>query len=180
MNNKDYFDYSEIRWKREAYLDKQNPHPLTKIIESPWTSRTVRFILGSIFVYAGFIKLIDPKAFARVISQYDIVPDLLLAPFAIGLPALEFLAGLGLILNMRGSLTVIFSLLVVFVGVLGYGILNDLNVDCGCFSPEEITGQNSLRQAFYRDLFMIAGVFLLFFSRSNRVLRSATWLRRKK
>jgi uncharacterized membrane protein YphA (DoxX/SURF4 family) len=154
-------------------LDKQNSHPLKRIISSPWTYRVIRFILGSIFVYAGFIKLIDPKAFARVISQYGIVPDLLLAPFAIGLPALEFLAGIGLILNMRGSLTVIFSLLVVFVGVLGYGILNDLNVDCGCFTPEEITGQNSLRQALYRDLLMIAAVFLLFLSRSHRVLRNA-------
>ena len=159
--------------KRTVCVDKQNPHLLKKIIGSPWTYRVIRVILGSIFVYAGFIKLIDPKAFARVISQYGIVPDVLLAPFAIGLPALELLAGLGLILNKRGSLAVIFGLLVVFIGVLGYGILNDLNVDCGCFSPEEITGQNSLRQAFYRDLFMIAGVFLLFLSRSNRVLRSA-------
>jgi uncharacterized membrane protein YphA (DoxX/SURF4 family) len=154
-------------------LDKQNPHLLKEIIESPWMYRVIRFILGSIFLYAGFIKLIDPKAFARVISQYDIVPDFLLAPLAVGLPAIEFLAGLGLILNIRGSLSVIFSLLLVFTAVLGYGILNDLNVDCGCFSPEEITGQNNLRQAFYRDLFMIAGVFLLFFSRSNRVLRNA-------
>jgi uncharacterized membrane protein YphA (DoxX/SURF4 family) len=154
-------------------LDNQNLRPLKRILGSPWTSRVIRFVLGSIFIYAGFIKLIDPKAFARVISQYGIVPDVLLAPFAIGLPALEFLAGLGLILNMRGSLTVISSLLLVFVGVLGYGILNDLNVDCGCFTPEEITGQNSLKQAFYRDLFMIAGVFLLLFSRSNRVLRNS-------
>ena len=154
-------------------MDNQNPHPLKRIIESPWTYRVIRFILGSIFVYAGFIKLIDPKAFAQTISQYDIVPAFLLAPFAIGLPALEFLAGLGLILNIRGSLSVIFSLLVVFTAVLGYGILNDLNVDCGCFSPEEITSRNNLRQAFYRDLFMIAGVFLLFFSRSNSLLRSA-------
>jgi uncharacterized membrane protein YphA (DoxX/SURF4 family) len=154
-------------------LNNKNRPTLTRIIGSPWTYRIIRLILGSIFVYAGFIKLIDPKAFARVISQYGIVPDLLLAPFAIGLPALEFLAGIGLILNLRGSLTVIFSLLVVFVGVLGYGILNDLNVDCGCFTPEEITGQNSLRQALYRDLFMIAAVFLLFLSRSHRVLRDA-------
>jgi uncharacterized membrane protein YphA (DoxX/SURF4 family) len=158
--------------KGEAYLNNQNPHPLKRFIESPWTYRVIRFILGSIFLYAGFIKLIDSKAFAQVISQYGIVPDVLLAPFAIGLPALEFLAGLGLILNMRGSLTVIFSLLVVFVGVLGYGILNDLNVDCGCFSDAEITSQNNLKLAFYRDLFMIAGVFLLFLSRSNSVLRS--------
>ena len=173
-NNKDYFDYSGNSIEKERLiLDNQNPHPLKRIIESPWTYRVIRFILGSIFVYAGFIKLIDPKAFAQTISQYDIVPAFLLAPFAIGLPALEFLAGLGLILNIRGSLSVIFSLLVVFTAVLGYGILNDLNVDCGCFSPEEITGRNNLRQAFYRDLFMIAGVFLLFFSRSNSLLRSA-------
>jgi uncharacterized membrane protein YphA (DoxX/SURF4 family) len=158
--------------RREVCLEKQNPHPLKKIIGSPWTYHIIRFILGSIFVYAGFMKLIDPKAFARIISQYDIVPDFLLAPFAIGLPAIEFLAGLGLILNIRGSLSVIFSLLLIFVGVLGYGILNDLNGDCGCFSPEEIISQNSLTQAFYRDLFMIAGVFLLFLSRTSRVLRN--------
>ena len=174
LNNKDYFDYSGNSIEKERLiLDNQNTHLLKRIIEAPWTYRVIRFILGSIFVYAGFIKLIDPKAFAQTISQYDIVPAFLLAPFAIGLPALEFLAGLGLILNIRGSLSVIFSLLVVFTAVLGYGILNDLNVDCGCFSPEEITGRNNLRQAFYRDLFMIAGVFLLFFSRSNSLLRSA-------
>ena len=173
-NNKDYFDYSGNSIEKERLiLDNQNTHLLKRIIEAPWTYRVIRFILGSIFIYAGFIKLIDPKAFAQTISQYDIVPAFLLAPFAIGLPALEFLAGLGLILNIRGSLSVIFSLLVVFTAVLGYGILNDLNVDCGCFSPEEITGRNNLRQAFYRDLFMIAGVFLLFFSRSNSLLRSA-------
>ena len=118
-------------------------------------SVTARVVLGTVFVYAGFIKLIDPKAFAVSISQYDIIPQILLAPVAIGLPALEFLAGLGLIMNIRGSLTVIFSLLLLFVSVLGYGILNNLNVDCGCFSEEDIKGLNSLRIAFYRDIIMI-------------------------
>ncbi|MFA6056160.1 MAG: MauE/DoxX family redox-associated membrane protein [Thermodesulfovibrionales bacterium] len=119
-------------------------------------SVTARVVLGAVFVYAGFIKLIDPKAFAVFISRYDIVPQILLVPVAIGLPALEFLAGLALIMNIRGSLTVIFSLLFLFVSVLGYGILNNLNVDCGCFSEEDIKGFNSLRIAFYRDLIMIA------------------------
>ena len=118
-------------------------------------SVTARVVLGTVFVYAGFIKLIDPKAFAVSISQYDIVPQILLAPVAIGLPALEFLAGLGLIMNIRGSLTVIFSLLLLFLSVLGYGILNNLNVDCGCFSEEDMKGFNSLRIAFYRDIIMI-------------------------
>jgi uncharacterized membrane protein YphA (DoxX/SURF4 family) len=119
-------------------------------------SVAARVVLGAVFVYAGFIKLIDPKAFAVSISRYDIVPQILLAPVAIGLPALEFLAGLGLIMNIRGSLMVIFSLLFLFVSVLGYGILNNLNVDCGCFSEEDIKGFNSLRIAFYRDIIMIA------------------------
>jgi uncharacterized membrane protein YphA (DoxX/SURF4 family) len=118
-------------------------------------SVTARVVLGTVFVFAGFIKLIDPKAFAVSISQYDIVPQILLAPVAIGMPTLELLAGLGLIMNIRGSLTVIFSLLLLFVSVLGYGILNNLNVDCGCFSEEDTKSFNSLRIAFYRDIIMI-------------------------
>ena len=119
-------------------------------------SVAARVVLGTVFVYAGFIKLTDPRAFAVSISRYDIVPQILLAPVAIGLPALEFFAGIALIMNIRGSLTVIFSLLFLFVSVLGYGILNNLNIDCGCFSEEDIKGFNSLRIAFYRDLIMIA------------------------
>ena len=65
---------------------------LQKIFLAPWPYRVVRFVLGAVFIYAGFIKLIDPKAFASVIFQYDLVPDSLLAPVAIGLPAIEFLA----------------------------------------------------------------------------------------
>jgi len=116
----------------------------------------LRWVLGMIFIYAGFIKLLDPKAFAKVIAQYDIVPQILLPPVAVGLPALELLAGMGLILMIRGSLPVIFSLLLLFVSVLGYGLLSNLNVDCGCFSEEEIKGFSSIRIAFYRDLLMMA------------------------
>lgn len=123
----------------------------------------IRIAIGSLFIYAGFIKIIDPGSFARLISHYNLVPELLLGPVAIGLPVLEMLAGFGLIFNMRGSLTTIFGLLILFVFILWYGILNDLNIDCGCFSPAEIRSQNNLRQAFYRDLLMIAGITYIFF-----------------
>jgi len=45
-----------------------------------------------------------------------------------------------------------------FVFVLGYGILTDLNVDCGCFGAEELDKQAGLRTAFYRDLVLIGVV----------------------
>ncbi len=142
-------------------------HLIKKIVFSPWTDRIIRLTIGSLFVYAGFIKLIDPGAFAITISQYGIVPDFLPAPVAVLLPLLEFLAGLGLIFRIRGSLAVIFSLLIMFIAVLGYGILNDMNIDCGCFTADEIDSRNSLLQAFYRDIIMVGALFLLFLSKTN-------------
>jgi uncharacterized membrane protein YphA (DoxX/SURF4 family) len=143
-------------------------------------SIAARVVLGVVFVYAGFIKLIEPKAFAASISQYDIVPQILLAPAAIGLPALELLAGLALVMNIRGSLTVIFSLLFLFVSVLGYGILNNLNVDCGCFSEDDIKGFNGLRTAFYRDLIMIAIASYIYAYRRFTARQSQPYFRAEK
>ncbi len=138
---------------------------IKKALQSPVPYFIIRLALGSIFIYAGFIKLLDPKAFAKAISLYYILPDVLLAPVAIGLPIIELLAGLGLIFNIRGSLAVISALLLCFTAVLGYGIFNNLNIDCGCFSSEEIREQNSLKTAFYRDLIMMGGIFFLFLSK---------------
>jgi uncharacterized membrane protein YphA (DoxX/SURF4 family) len=143
-------------------LYRNTINTIKKILFSPKLDLIIRFVIGSIFIYAGFIKLIDPKAFAKVISQYDIVPDILLPAVAIGLPAAELFAGLGLVLNVRGSLAVIFNLLVVFIMVLGYGIFNDMNIDCGCFSTEEMNAHNSLKQALFRDLFMILAACYLY------------------
>lgn len=129
---------------------------------SPWPSRLIRFGLGMVFVYAGLSKLSDPRAFARILSGYDLIPDALLVTAAIGLPILELMAGIGVILAIRGSLSLIFFLLVLFVTVLCYGILKDLNMDCGCYSAEELKGQAGLWKAVYRDLVMLAAALLLF------------------
>ena len=134
---------------------------IENIFTLSWPYRVVRFGLAALFIYGGVVKLLDPKGFARIISAYDLVPDELLPVVAIGLPLLETLAGVGLLFDIRGSLAVISSLLGFFVFVLGYGILNDLNVDCGCFGAEELAQQDSLRLAFYRDLFL-GGIIIPF------------------
>lgn len=133
-------------------------------LSSPWIDRVIRWALGLIFIYAGGSKLLAPKAFARVISGYDLVPEPLLPVVAIGLPALELLAGVGLIFRIRGSLPVIAGLLLLFIAVLGYGIWQDLDVDCGCFTPEELVEKDGLKRAFYRDLAMMGAALFLFYS----------------
>jgi len=126
-----------------------------KLLSSLWLYRGVRLALAALFVYGGGVKLLDPHAFARTLSAYDLLPDPLLPVVAIGLPAVEFLAGLALVFDLRGSLATIAGLFVLFLAVLGYGILQHLDVDCGCFGAEELNKQDGLRLAFYRDLALV-------------------------
>lgn len=128
-----------------------------------------RILLGSVFVVSGAIKIADVKGFARMISQYGLVPDPLLAPAAVVIPVVELLAGICLIFEIPGALTAIFSMLIVFIGVLWYGVLKDLDVDCGCFSTEEVRGQGNLRLALYRDVVMAAGCLYLYGCRVVRL-----------
>ena len=136
-----------------------------RVLISPQPYRYVRVVLGVVFVCAGSAKLADPEGFAEIISAYELVPEGFLALVAIGLPALEVLAGLGLVFDIRGSLSTISALLALFVGVLWFGILKDLDIDCGCFSPAELAEHGTLREAMYRDVAMMVAVGYLFWWR---------------
>jgi hypothetical protein len=100
-----------------------------KELSYPWPYRIVRMALAALFIYGGASKLLNPKAFAAIISAYDLVPGVLLPIVAVGLPLIETIAGLALLLDRSWGLHLITGLLVLFVFVLGYGILGDLNVD---------------------------------------------------
>ena len=86
---------------------------------------------------------------------------------------LEVIAGFGLLFDIRGSLALITGLLVLFMVVLGYGIWMGLDVDCGCFGPEdpETKAFHGLRLSLFRDLVMMAGVFFIYGVRRYRSIR---------
>ena len=145
----------------------------TPLFYSPWLCCLMRALLGGIFPIAGGTKLLAPRAFARTISAYGLLPEELLVPTAIGLPAIELLAGLGLLFKVRGSLAAIFGLLICFLFVLGYAILKNLDVDCGCFSKLEIHARNSLFVAFLRDLGFAVTFYLMWWQQvQNRLARN--------
>jgi uncharacterized membrane protein YphA (DoxX/SURF4 family) len=135
---------------------------------SRWPYLLIRLALAVVFVYAGSLKLIDPKAFARTISHYGVVPEIFLPVVAIGLPAIEVLAGIALIFDLRQGLYCVSGLLLLFVAVLGYGVLNDMDIDCGCFGPEELADRRGLAHAFYRDLVLIGAAAFLHWARFVR------------
>ena len=129
-----------------------------------WVYTILRWIIGIVFIYSGVVKLIDPETFAVLIDAYGLLPEVLLMPMAVMLPAAEVLAGAGLLVDLRGSLAGITGLLVLFVIILGYGILMGLDVDCGCFGPEDPESRafHDLRPALYRDLVMLAAVACMY------------------
>ena len=124
----------------------------------------IRCVIGVIFIYAGLTKLFDPRVFAALIDAYGILPDVFVMPAAFGLPLLEIAAGAGLVFDIRGSLTTITVMLIIFIAAMGYGISMGLDIDCGCFGPgdTEVKAYHGLRTTLYRDIILLAGVLYLY------------------
>lgn len=127
----------------------------------------IRWLLGGVFLVSGVIKLSQPQQFAHIIEAYGLISPELVFPAGLGLSMLEVIAGLALMLDLRYALTVITSLLLFFIIILGYGLALGLNIDCGCFGSENPEGKafHGLDSALYRDLAMLAGVGFLYFQR---------------
>ena len=138
-----------------------------------WTYRLCRWILAAIFLYAGSAKLLEPGTFAVLIEAFGLLPEHLIMPLAIGLSVLEIIAGLGLLFDIRGFLSVITVLLALFIAVLAYGLWMGLDVDCGCFGPEDPEAEafHALGLSFYRDLLMLAGVGFMYGWRYYRSIK---------
>ena len=111
----------------------------------------IRFLLGLIFVYASYDKILDPGKFARDISNYHVVPFGLENTIAIILPWLELIIGLGIIIGVCINASVFISggLLIVFIILIAQAILRGFNIDCGCGLKEgEVVGWSKIIENF--------------------------------
>ena len=93
-----------------------------------------RLILGFIFVYFSWDKILDPRLFANVIKNYDITPFGFEDLVALILPFIEFFIGIFLILGIFVdiSATISLGLLFMFVLMIGQAYLRGKSIDCGC------------------------------------------------
>jgi uncharacterized membrane protein YphA (DoxX/SURF4 family) len=115
-----------------------------------------RSALALLFLIAGGSKLFELDAFAQTISDFGIVPDASVGAVALFISSFEIVAAIGLLLDRRGALTAIAGLIILFMGVLAYGLHLGLEIDCGCFGPGE-TGlfRHSLGEALAFDAILI-------------------------
>ncbi len=148
------------RAKRSRWIEKD--------LFLPVLGRAVRWILAGIFVYSGSVKLVDPSRFAEIIAGFGLLPEAFINPIAVLLPVIELVAGIGLVFALRGSLPAIALMLVMFIAVLLYGIHLGLDIDCGCFGPEDPEqAYKGLKAALARDVVMMAAVIFVYWSRGR-------------
>jgi uncharacterized membrane protein YphA (DoxX/SURF4 family) len=141
---------------------------ISSVLFCAWAYRLTRIALGVVFIAAGALKLSDVSGFAQTIGQFGLVPLPLVTFTAIFLPVLEVVAGIGLLFDVKGSLTAIAIMLAMFLVILWLGIVRDLEIDCGCFSREEQDAKDSLAQAFYRDILFAGMAMYLYLWRWRR------------
>ena len=94
-----------------------------------------RLVLGSVFLYSGVIKLLDPIGFADSLETFKLLPTMLNSLVVMGLPVLEVLLGMLMVMGVwtaTASFGVI-AMLAVFMLAIAQGLARGLSLDCGCF-----------------------------------------------
>jgi uncharacterized membrane protein YphA (DoxX/SURF4 family) len=125
---------------------------------------SARFILGGVFVYASFDKILHPAAFSEALYNYQILPDELINLTAIILPCLELVLGIFLIINfwMPGTVLMCNLLLTTFIGALLFNMARGLNINCGCFSTTAVESSMNVLTVLRDTSFLAISGYLLY------------------
>jgi len=126
------------------------------------------FILGGLFIYASIDKIVHPHDFAKIIYNYQLMPDIFIYFMAVTLPWVEMVTGFALVAGIfrRASAVILSALLVIFSVAISINLIRGLNFDCGCFSTLTTEAGNDPVGLLIRDfLILVPGLIIVFFNR---------------
>jgi len=111
-----------------------------------------RLALGGVFLLSGVLKGIDPAEFSHQVAGYGLLGERLSAVAAPALIVFEILLGAALVAGARPILSGLVSLvlLLFFMGLEAYGLVNGRTESCGCFgssivrTPAQVIGEDLL------------------------------------
>ena len=97
-----------------------------------------RIALGLIFLAAAWDKIVDPMAFAKIIRNYQILPDMAVAGAALVLPWIEVVVGMCLITGFaaRGAALSSCLMMAVFLSAMAWAQHKGIATQCGCFTTK--------------------------------------------
>ena len=133
-------------------------NPLTQI---------VRLLVGAVFIFSGFVKLVDPLGSAYKFEEYFgadvlnlefLIPYAL--PFSIFLIIVEVMLGVMLLVGYKPKFTVwsLLAIISLFLFLTFYSAYFDKVKDCGCFGDAI---KLSAWETFYKNVILIVLILWL-------------------
>lgn len=131
----------------------------------------IRFLLGVVFVYSGFVKAVDPWGFQFKLEDYFIAfgwdwlnPAAL--TFSILLSMGEFLIGVAFLLGIKPKLSAWSALIfmLIFTPITLYLAITNAVADCGCFGDALILTN---WETFYKNIVLLVLVLFIFWYRNK-------------
>ena len=164
------YSYKDLNYRSRDTRSNlgRNTNPLVRVL-----LLILCLIFGGVFVFSGFVKLVDPLGFTYKIQDYlsafgvffeTFLP--LALPAAIACATIELVIGFNMIFKIRMRLTIIIALLfmaVMTLLTLYIAIANPVS-DCGCFGDALVISNSA---TFYKNLFLLAIVIVIFIFRKK-------------
>ncbi|MGK0412413.1 MAG: putative membrane protein YphA (DoxX/SURF4 family) [Polaribacter sp.] len=135
----------------------------------------IRIIVGVLFIFSGFVKLVDPVGSQYKFEEYFsegvlnlefLIPYAL--PFAIFLVISEIVLGVALLVGWRAKFTVrsLMLMILLFLFLTGYSAYYNKVTDCGCFGDAI---KLKPWETFIKDV--VLTLFILFLSYKTRLIK---------
>ncbi|MER6947792.1 DoxX family protein [Nonomuraea sp. NPDC000554] len=94
-----------------------------------------RLVLGVVLISAGGLKIGNPSDSVLAVKAYQLLPDSVATMVGYGLPILEIVVGVLLVIGLLTRVAAVVAALLMFAFVFGiaWAWANGLRIDCGCF-----------------------------------------------
>ncbi|HEY2207284.1 MAG TPA: MauE/DoxX family redox-associated membrane protein [Pseudonocardia sp.] len=100
-----------------------------------WLPTLGRLVLGVVWIVAGYSKITDLDASVRAVRAYRLLPEIAAQVVGAGLPVVEVLLGVLLVVGagVRAGAVVSALFMAAFMIGIGSAWARGLQIDCGCF-----------------------------------------------
>jgi len=136
-----------------------------KIFSNQYLLLFFRIVLSFVFIYSGYIKIIDASGFSDSISNYKLLPDFSINFLAITLPWIELIPGLLLLfgISIKENAFLINFLLLIFIIAVAISLIKGLDIDCGCFGTSGGT-KVGVTKLIENSIMVVMGILLMIFN----------------
>ncbi|GIH94985.1 MauE/DoxX family redox-associated membrane protein [Planobispora siamensis] len=101
----------------------------------PWVTTVSRLVLAGVLIVAGWGKIATPVLSVQAVKAYQLLPEPVATAVGYGLPILEIVVGVLLVVGLLTRAAGVVSALLMLAFVIGIASAwaRGLRIDCGCF-----------------------------------------------